>query len=259
MALYWCKCGRKGLNFGDHIGPYLYKKITGKVAKCSQRGDHYLVVGSILHSCNAKSIIWGVGIMFQEKKFRKPKEVHCVRGPITRQCFLKHKYPCPPVYGDPALLLPQFYSPPIIPSISIGIIPHYVDYKVVSELYRDTEILIIDVCQPVEKVIDQILRCEATLSSSLHGIVVSHAYNRPCVWISVSNKIAGKFTKYHDYYQAFNESSLNTLTPKNLTVSPSVSELLMWTKTYPNPKFPITTSHILKACPFMPPHKPDHP
>ena len=87
----------------------------------------------------------------------------------------------------------------------LGIIPHVVDlhHPVIEEI-RDKhadEILIIDLAH-YEKwtdVIDQIFSCERILSSSLHGLITSDAYQVPSCWIDLSGKISGGYFKYLDY------------------------------------------------------------
>jgi len=255
MSLYWCSCGRNGLNFGDHIGPYLYEKMTGQKAHKVKNGRttvHHLVAGSILAKATHRSIVWGAGILVASQRFPKPQAVTCVRGPLTRQRFLAQKYDCPECYGDPGLLLPRFYTSPQKVEFEMGLIPHYVDYKACCAWFKDRpEVRIIDVCQPIETVIDAICECKTLLSSSLHGIIVSHAYQKPCVWVQISNKILGKNTKYRDYYLSFKDPKLTTLKPKWLSADVSIETLKTWTQTYPNPTFPIPTQKLLDSCPFL--------
>jgi len=92
-----------------------------------------------------------------------------------------------------------------VPKYKMGIIPHVVDqqHPVIQEIrdkYAD-EILIIDLAhyERWTDVIDQICSCEKILSSSLHGIIVSDAYQIPNCWIELTGKISGGYFKYHDY------------------------------------------------------------
>jgi len=133
------------------------------------------------------SIIWGTGIMFKDSKFKKPKKIISVRGPLTRQRCLELGYECPEEYGDIVLILPKIYNPKkeIKKIYKIGITPHYVDYNYFITQYKNNKnINIIDLCTgDIEKTIDEFLKCDIILSSSLHGIITSHAYNIKCLWI----------------------------------------------------------------------------
>lgn len=99
----------------------------------------------------------------------------------------------------------------------LGIIPHVVDlhHPVIEDIrkkYAD-EILIIDLANYKKwtDVIDQICSCERILSSSLHGLITSDAYQVPNCWIELSGKISGGYFKFHDYASSvkrdFNEPS----------------------------------------------------
>lgn len=67
--------------------------------------------------------------------------------------------------------------------MKVGIVPHFVDYAFFFDNYAD-KYNIIDVrTNDVEGVIDQINESEYILSSSLHGIIIAHAYGIPALWI----------------------------------------------------------------------------
>ena len=64
-----------------------------------------------------------------------------------------------------------------VKNIQIGIVPHFseVDYFIKQYGLKYT---VIDLRTfEVEKVIDEINSCQYVLSSSLHGIIVAHAYH----------------------------------------------------------------------------------
>lgn len=213
--LCWCKEKNGNLNFGDQIGPYLFKKITKKEIIYSTpqnvtKYTTYVTVGSIMNVVKKNSIIWGTGIMHKNDIFYKPFKVLAVRGPLTRKRFIELGYECPEVYGDPGLLLPFFYQKSISKKYKLGIAPHFVDLNLFIK-FSMKDILIIDVRRQVEKVIDDICKCEFILSSSLHGCIVSHAYNIPCVWIKLSNNILGDDTKFYDYFYSLNITNIKPI------------------------------------------------
>jgi hypothetical protein len=110
-------------------------------------------------------------------------------------------YECPPTYGDPGVLLPLFIPAPVKRSGKIGIIPHFfefADYK--KSEWKGAKI--INVCRPVEAVASEIASCELTYSSSLHGLIVSHAFGVPSIWMASSRPLEGDDIKFEDYFAA---------------------------------------------------------
>lgn len=252
-TIYYCKCGKNGTNFGDMITPYIYKKVTGKDAVNNKQSDDVVFgAGSIMEGVTANTIVWGTGVMFNNKKFTKPKRILSVRGPITRDVCIKQGYECPEIYGDIGLILPRFYNPYTnIKKYKIGIIPHYVDYEICNTIFSGiSDISIIDITNPVEHVIDSVLECDMTISSSLHGIIVSHAYNIKCAWMRVTDKICGGNTKYWDYYQSIGIYNNLPISIQQSSNKSSCIELEQIISNYPNPIFPINTDHIMDVCPF---------
>ena len=189
-------------NFGDRIGPYLLSKITGKqVIWCEPNSDFefYVVGGSILNHINDRGIVWGAGLGNLTDGINPQASIKSVRGPYTRARALSLGVQCPEVYGDPGLLLPRFYTPQSERGkYDVGIVPHYVDGYRAFNWFENLHF--IDVFQPIEKVIDEITSCKRIVSSSLHGIVVAHAYGIPAMWLKISDSIGGDGTKYRDHF-----------------------------------------------------------
>ena len=256
---YYNRCkSRNNYNFGDFVTRYIYSKLTNKTPILDNKGgknreDVVIGAGSILGSAKNNSIIWGTGFMFGNERITKPKKILSVRGPLTRKRLLKIGHKCPELYGDIGLILPYFFYPEVKKKYKIGIIPHYIDINEFNKIYSDNipGIKIIDVSDPIEKVITNILECEMTLSSSLHGIIASHAYNVKCLWIRITNKIGGGNFKYRDYYGSINIKNYQNMTPYNLNKKISINEMVDLVNKYPNPSFPINTKHILELCPFI--------
>ncbi len=212
---YWSEIKfifKKKENYGDLLSKYLVEKISEKEIQWVHpkkqpwyKWDktNYVTIGSVIHHASKDSIVWGSGIIDKEQSLPKA-DYRAVRGPQTRKFLLGLGYECPEVYGDPALLLPKYYHPEVEKKYKIGIIAHYHDFKFVSENYmNDPEILVIDLMTlDVEEVTGQILSCEKTISSSLHGVIVSHAYDMPSIWVEFSDKIFGDGIKYRDYLES---------------------------------------------------------
>ena len=211
-------------NFGDLVGKYLVEKISGQHAVFTypkkQQWKHflnpvYVTAGSILAHVNKNCIVWGSGIINKDEVVKSARFLS-VRGPQTRKKLLKQGYQVPKKYGDPALLLPQYYQPTIKKKYTYGFIPHYVDYEKVCQTFDSrTDMKVIDLMtNSVENTIDQFLECKYIISSSLHGLIVAHAYKIPAVWMKFSNKLFGDDIKFRDYFESVDISNYNALSPK---------------------------------------------
>lgn len=209
----------KELNFGDLITPYINNKYCKNsmitYVEDSYTGTKIISTGSIIRLCNNNTIVYGSGIRDISQKVNNGLIIS-VRGPLTFNNYNKQHNLIHCAYGDPGLLMPLFYNPPIInKSYELGIIPHYVDYKNIVSMYKNDKVLIINLLDGnIENVINQILNCKNIISSSLHGLIVSDAYKIPNLWIKYDNKIKGDDTKFHDYFKSVNKKEMTFINAK---------------------------------------------
>lgn len=205
IAAFWCRIPSRA-NFGDALTPWLIHRLTGRYPRFLPAADahhKYLVTGSIIGLGQAPCTVWGAGIMNAEEEVATGMKVLAVRGPLTRARVLAAGGACPAVYGDPALLLPRLYAPTIEPTHPLGLALHFSDRPRLMGLRRlPATVRLIDMQQPVETVIDQILSCALLASTSLHGLIVSHAYGRPCAWLEFRPLPSGDGSKFRDYLRS---------------------------------------------------------
>lgn len=245
IPVYW----HRSINFGDNIGPYLVEKITGLKAvyvSPAENIEHLALVGSLLDTPPLNNtIVWGCGFAYEEGAVYLPKEICAVRGKLSRERYIKSEIDCPEIYGDPALLLPRFYCPEIQKKYRLGIIPHVADYVEVLNQYanRYSDTKIIDLSQSVEMVISQILSCEKTISSSLHGLIVSHAYGIQSRWVEFSDKVLGGGFKFRDYFTTVETEN----EPLDLRSYPELGSLQ---SDIPTHEVKIDLDHLLSVCPL---------
>lgn len=208
-------------NVGDAINPYLISKITGKKAfeVKSNAVTHILGIGSIMHQARSKSIVWGSGIMHPNtiinKKFSRTMEILAVRGLNTKELLIAKGLNLENIpLGDPALLMPFFYTPNATKRFMIGIVPHYVDQDTpaIEKLTMLPGVTVIDVSSPPEEFVDKLCECEIVVSSSLHGLILSDAYQIPNIWVILSNDISGGDYKFLDYYTTTDNKSPSPVT-----------------------------------------------
>jgi hypothetical protein len=249
---FWCRYP-SARNFGDALTPWLISKITGTYPVFSWPEDHvqkYLVVGSIIGYANQTTVVWGAGVLARDDEIDPDARLCAVRGPITRQRALECGAICPPVYGDPALLLPRFYAPSTLDSRAlVGIVPHYFDKpKLLAYWTPPSYCKIIDIQQRTECVIDEIASCNYILSSSLHGLIVAHAYGIPALWVRFGNNLLGDATKFQDYLLSVGQPTDDAVTLEMRSFHP---ESLI--QRVPIAPANIDTTALWDACPFRRP------
>ncbi|MFN0217621.1 MAG: polysaccharide pyruvyl transferase family protein [Hyphomicrobium sp.] len=215
-------------NFGDHLNHYLLARLSksGVVfTNIDEPVKKVVAIGSILGWCNEYAIAWGPGLASHSDCVNPATEIRAVRGPRSWKRAIECGCTAPKTFGDPALLMPRVYRPIQRKTHSVGLIPHYVDQRAVFERYsgEGREIRLIDVLDAPERVTDAIVSCDKVLSSSLHGIIVAHAYGVPAAWVSFSDKIGGDGMKYHDHFESVQCSVEGAATCSDF---PSISEML---------------------------------
>ncbi len=224
-------------NWGDDLNVFLIEYLTNKrVFVCPDcfltRKLHprrYMVIGSILTFYPLdNAVILGSGIINQNKislLSGTPSDVKFVRGPLTMNALKNKGIACPPIFGDPAIILPLVYTPP--PSYKnkryrIGIVPHYLDMnlpivKEILDVYGDDVVNIkMKGYDCWTDIVDLINCCDFVLSSSLHGIIVSEAYNIPVCWVYFQDYIEGWDFKFHDFYMSIKKTEINPVKITNV-------------------------------------------
>lgn len=226
-------------NFGDDLNFFLLKELTGIDYIINQsdtfiKHDKVLVaIGSIIEwKTLPNAEIWGAGAMWGGNHTLpyKPKKVWAVRGKYSRDYLLDKGVEVPATYGDPALILPYVYKPEKYKKYKIGFIPHYTNQgdENLKRLVEEESgcVKVIDLARYNEwtNVIDEINNCDVVFSSSLHGLIISDAYNIPNVWISFSDNISGGYFKYLDYFSSVGRIDKK---PIKITEEVHIKELLL--------------------------------
>jgi pyruvyltransferase len=251
-------------NFGDALTHYLIKKISGKLPVLVDKDtdtEKYMVTGSILNNKAKKATVWGCGVAWSDDKIYQHEKICAVRGLLTGKLCKEQEIEFDEVYGDPALLLPRFYTPKSEKKYKLGILPHYVDtFTVMTKLGCNEEtlaengILIIDILGSIEDVIEQIASCDKIISSTLHGLITAHVYGVPADWTKFTDFIGGDGFKFSDYYSTtqWGEIPLTNFidlrSDFNLDVAIDIKDNRAFYKT----ENKVDLDLLFNACPFKP-------
>ncbi len=203
VKLYYWKPLDGSLNFGDHLSKVIVSKILADrnhlLDEETKRQRTMLAIGSVLHFAGDNDVIWGTGVNgkvdVSEHTFTN-LDVRAVRGPLTREFLINRGISVPEVYGDPALLLPhlfpgRFQKNPQKPYV---VVPNLHDLKIVKALRLE------NVISPIwgwNKCVEEILKAEFVIASSLHGLIIAEAYGIPACYIRFTE--TENLFKYNDY------------------------------------------------------------
>lgn len=165
--------------------------------------------------------IWGSGFLMDTGasdviKIRRVK-ISAVRGKrsleiLKRTGFVKPEEVENIALGDPGLLFPKLLQERPTTRYDLGIVPHFRDWEEGFQLGRrfaalGVNVKVIDVMQDDSvNVLREIAQCEKILSSSLHGLIVSDAFqipNRHIVFSTLGQSVQEYLFKFDDYYSAF--------------------------------------------------------
>jgi pyruvyltransferase len=102
------------------------------------------------------------------------------------------------------------------------VVPHKSNYNKYKAVEKDNRYLLINPHEGWRNVINKLASCKCIISSSLHGLICSDAYNKPNIWLDEYPLQEGDL-KFKDYFMSqsrgyikitriedFNESQLYT-------------------------------------------------
>ena len=222
------------LNYGDRINPFIMSKLTGLriIHDQSRFRKRFTCIGSILdRSFVDDTIVWGTGFISNNSYPKTLKlDIRAVRGPLTRDILISHSVKCPPIYGDPSILVGDY-----IPiknnkkTCILGVIPHYSeDFDSLAHNTKNSnyanDITIININKHPITVVEEIAKCQYIASSSLHGCIMADVYRIPCFHVVFSNNVIGGNFKFDDYRLGLNSKALYQL---DMTHKPFDAEALM--------------------------------
>lgn len=239
--MYWYRHPEGNGNFGDELSPYLISRLTGlnlkyinvnllgksrwlafkdlsyrlKVRNINLRCYlEYLVyiiikprvllgIGSLLQSWTYdKAIVWGSGVLTSKGMLPEANYL-AVRGLHTVSRLREQGHRVSETIGDPAILLPRIFPVQKGPKHRIGVVLHYFHQNRLKDKFHD-DILIISLLDSIETILNQINDCELVISTSLHGVIVSHTYGVKAIWAKYlkDDLNKGDDIKFYDYFSS---------------------------------------------------------
>lgn len=197
VNLHWWQIRGEKQNVGDMLSVVVFNHMRSRFGLQEKTGKkaHLYAIGSIIDGGYQNAVVWGSGLLRGKERYwwkhLRKLDIRCVRGPRTRKALLENGYACPEIYGDPAILMPLIYpaqsSEKSYPHL---VIPHY-------SCTTEAQYTLSPMTTDWHHFIDEILRAEVVISSSLHGIILAEAYGVPAILLNDHNM---NLFKYEDYY-----------------------------------------------------------
>ncbi len=193
-------------NSADVLSRYIADRLFGRsldVCGSEPAGRPNLVLlGSILEWADGDSTICGAGYISASGALsEKPRHIVSVRGPLTARRLQEQGLEAPSLLSDPGVLALDYFPSVCQPRHPVGLVPHYVDASSQwVQTWRDNGVPVVDVFAPLPEFFAQLQDCRVILASSLHGLIFAHAFERPALWIELSERVLGDGFKFYDYY-----------------------------------------------------------
>jgi hypothetical protein len=196
VRVWWSKGPRPG-NLGDVLTPVILAGLGVEAEWAPLSNADMIATGSVARFARKGQAVWGSGLISARDTLEPGARWLAVRGPLTAEA-VRRAGGHVDALGDPALLLPTFHNGPVEQVHELGVVPHYID----EATRRSAAGLGLRVIEPLSpdplSVVDQIRACRAIVSSSLHGIIVAHAYGIPAAWLACG-RLTGDGVKFRDY------------------------------------------------------------
>lgn len=192
VRAYWYS---ETTNVGDNLTSIILKYLSGKDVELSYEHGRILSIGSVIEFIQDGDVVWGSGLI-QSMVLKKKESVKflVVRGALTRERLLASGYDVPAIYGDPAILMSEIYHPTVKKEHRTGLIPHYIE----KDAWTDNGFYI-DILSGVYSFINNLLKCETIITSSLHAYILAQAYGITATYCQKTDRIIGGFFKFKDY------------------------------------------------------------
>lgn len=196
------RVGNSGDIFNRHL---IFDHYHLEGLNIKDEGSRLLMIGSIANSISDGDVLCGIGAKRAEIERGLNCDIQGLRGPLSYDAFKRAGYEMRNVkfLMDPGLLLRFMVPDTTVNPKGIIFIPHYRE----RGLYTGRQaqripkpIRFVDIDQDPLRLASDILNAELVYTSSLHGIIFSHALGRPCVFVQPQTE--EPIFKYQDYFSS---------------------------------------------------------
>lgn len=191
-------------NLGDNISPIIVDNVAKRLeidTSVQINGTkHLYAIGSIITAGGQDCTVWGSGLLNTRILFRlrgRNIDFRAVRGPLSRIVLIDQGFDVPPIYGDPAILMPLFYNPDVEKKYKVSVITHM--DEIIDTSHEDVHTISIATDDYIS-FINEVKSSQLIVSSSLHGIIFAETYGVKAIMLKPRTDLF----KYYDYYYSTN-------------------------------------------------------
>lgn len=209
--------GNMLLNFGDELNRLVLEKAGGRRVEWSPPGRaEVLGIGSIVEfyadrsTDGVRPALWGAGVRGTAMSAARAAAVRgryerivALRGPLSLSSLRVSATDV--ALGDPGVLAPRVVQGRLDRK-GTGYLPHFRTWRTRtgrSEIARVSSlgVKVIKPTEDAESVLSKISGLEFLITSSLHGLIVAHAYGTPAIWVDIPGMAASSEPrfKFDDY------------------------------------------------------------
>ncbi|WP_306512337.1 polysaccharide pyruvyl transferase family protein [Janibacter hoylei] len=186
-------------NFGDALTPWVLARYGIVAVHAPLSRARVVGIGSLVDQLPDEfaGVIWGSGLLREAERRLPAATALAVRGPLTRE---RLGLDDGVALGDPGLLIGRHVRRRT-PQWPLGVVPHGLHHAdpVLRELGRRRGVRVVDVRSTPSVVMEQISRCAAVVTTSLHGLIVADALGIPAAWARRRPPLWGDDFKFRDY------------------------------------------------------------
>jgi len=205
-------------NFGDELSPYIVSRLLDRTHRLcfnssasSEATYHLVAIGSWIHAATPNSYIWGAGVRTwppietcegEIADIARTLKVCAVRGPLTLKILKDLGAHTDAVqFGDPALLLDQYYKPKKCDDFNneVILIPNISQIDFYANHPLPNGFTLMSPLSGWREIATAISSSKAVVSGSLHGLILADMYGIPNTWL-VQPRLPEGYFKFLDYF-----------------------------------------------------------